>query len=88
VERLEVTLDGTPVPADRTTFEVAGVEGPADEPWWPVLASGHVRVTLGAAPDDGEHDVHLVMGTRIPYLVDPAGHAVVIVDRALATVSR
>jgi hypothetical protein len=88
VERLEVSLDGIPVPAERTTLEVNGAQGSADGPWWPVLTSGRVRVTLDAPPEDGEHRVQLVMGTRIPYLVDPAGHAVVIVDRALATVSR
>lgn len=87
VERLEISLDGAPLPAQRTALEVDAAAGSAGEPWWPVLASGRVRVALDADPAEGEHAVELVMGTRIPYLVDPAGQAVVIVDRAQAVVS-
>jgi hypothetical protein len=88
VERLEVSLDGIPVAADRTTLDVDGGADSADGPWWPVLAAGRVRVALDAPPAEGEHRVDLLIGTRIPYLVDPAGNAVVIVDRAQAVVSR
>jgi hypothetical protein len=88
VERLEVALDGIPVPAGRTTLEVDGGVDSADGPWWPVVATGRVRVALDGLPGDGEHRVDLLIGTRIPYLVDPAGNAVVIVDRAQAVVPR
>ena len=88
VERLEVSLDGVRVPAGPSALEVDGAAGPAGEPWWPVLASGRVRVALDVVPAEGEHGVELLMGTRIPYLIGPAGDAVVIVDRAQAVVSR
>jgi hypothetical protein len=94
VERLEVSLDGVPLAPEGTTltlgagtWTVPGLAG-ADGTWWPVLDTARVRVALGAVPDDGPHVVELLVGTRIPYLVDPDGHAAVIVDRARAEVAR
>jgi hypothetical protein len=94
VERLELSLDGNPLDPARTRVDVAGLQlRPAeltdhDDTWWRVPDSGRLTVELDAPPEDGEHLVELLIGTRIPYLVDPAGNAVVIVDRTRAAVHR
>jgi hypothetical protein len=92
VEQLEIRLDGEVLaPA---TLELAGVRSPvadlatADDRWWHVLDSAHVRVPLDRAPGAGRHEVELVLGSRIPYLVAPDGSAAVIADRARAEVVR
>jgi Domain of unknown function (DUF6379) len=92
VEQLEVRLDGVDLlPA---TVELDGVRSPvadlptADDRWWHVLDSARVRVPLEHAPVAGRHEVELVLGSRIPYLVSPDGSAAVIVDRARAEVVR
>jgi len=94
VERLEVALDGTSLPAERTTVELGGARcaigelAAQDQRWWSVLDAATVRVDLDAAPAPGPHAVDLLLGTRIPYLVSPTGDAAVIVDRARAQVIR
>jgi hypothetical protein len=94
VEQLAVSLDGRPLDAGRATLELGGIESTvadladADDRWWHVLDTAHVRVPLDAAPPPGVHAVELVLGTRIPYLVTPGGDAAVIVDRGRAAVSR
>jgi hypothetical protein len=94
VERLEVSLDGTVLDAARTTVELDGIRcavpdlASADDRWWQVLAAARVRIPLDTPPAPGRHEVELVIGTRIPYLVSPAGDAAVIVDRARSEVSR
>src|SRR3954447_8000561 len=92
VEVLEVRLDGEPLaPA---TVELDGVRrpvaarAPGDDRWWPVLDSARVRVPLDRAPRAGRHEVELILGSRIPYLVAPDGSAAVIADRARAEVVR
>jgi hypothetical protein len=56
VERLEVELDGTGLPADRTTLELGDVRASIgdlagrDDTWWPVLDAATVRVELDAPP--------------------------------------
>jgi hypothetical protein len=93
VEQLAVTLDGAALDLSEATLAVAGRTHRAaelaerDDAWWHVADSGRLEVALDEPPDDGPHQVAVVIGTRIPYLVDPAGNAVVIVDRAGATVS-
>ena len=92
VERLEISLDGEPL--DHATLELDGVPRPvadlatADDRWWHVLDPARVRVPLAQAPGPGRHEVELVLGSRIPYLVAPDGSAAVIADRARAEVVR
>jgi hypothetical protein len=92
VEQLEVRLDGEPL--DPATLELDGVRSPinelatADDRWWHVLDPARVRVPLERAPEAGRHEVELVLGSRIPYLVAPDGSAAVIADRARAEVVR
>ena len=92
VEHLEVRLDGSPL--EPVTLELDGVRCPvadlpaADDRWWHVLDSAHVRVPLASPPAAGRHEVEFVLGTRIPYLVAPDGSAAVIVDSARAEVVR
>jgi len=92
VEQLAVTLDGRLL--EVATVELEGVRCPvadlpaADDRWWHVLDSARVRVPLDSAPAAGRHEVGLVLGTRIPYLVSPDGSAAVIVDSARAEVVR
>ena len=94
VERLELELDGAPLPAGRATLELDGVRCPVgdlaaqDDRWWPVVDAATVRVALDSRPPAGPHSVDLLIGTRIPYLVSPSGDAAVIVDRARTTVTR
>ena len=94
VERLEVALDGNPLPADRTTLELGGARSATgeladqDQRWWSVLDAATVRVALDVPPAPGPHSVDLLLGTRIPYLVSPTGDAAVIVDRARAEIGR
>jgi uncharacterized protein DUF6379 len=94
VEQLAVALDGVDVDLRDATLELRGRSHHAreltgeDSTWWHIADAGLLRVPLDPAPADGRHDVTLTIGTRIPYLVDPAGSAVVIVDRAVAAVSR
>lgn len=90
VEQLEVRLDGVLVDPAATTVEVAGAPWPAadDGRWWPVLDAAQVHVDLVDVPAVGPHQVDVLLGTRIPYLVTPDGHAAVIVDRACAEVTR
>jgi hypothetical protein len=76
VERLEVRLDGVPV---DVTLDLDG-------DWWHVRDSARLSAELAEEPGGGQHAVELTIGTRIPYLVGPDGHAVVIVDRARAEV--
>ena len=94
VERLEVALDGTFLPADRTTVELGGARctigelAAQDQRWWSVLDAATVRVDLDVPSAPGPRVVDLLLGTRIPYLVSPAGDAAVIVDRARAEITR
>lgn len=91
VERLEVALDGVPLEA---SLELDGGRWPVtelgaqDERWWHVRDAARVTAELDGRLDDGQHVVELLIGSRIPYLVGPDDHAVVIVDRARAEVSR
>jgi len=92
VEQLEVRLDGEPL--EPATVELDGIRSPiadlatADDRWWHVLDAARVRVPLRHAPEPGRHEVELVLGSRIPYLVAPDGSAAVIADRARAEVVR
>jgi hypothetical protein len=92
VEQLEVRLDGAAV--EPVTLEVDGVRcavadlAAADDRWWHVLDSARVRVPLGGAPDAGPHEVTVILGSRIPYLVSPDGSAAVIVDSTRTEVAR
>jgi hypothetical protein len=91
VERLEVRLDDVPL---DVTLELDGGRWPVaelvrlDERWWHVRDSARLSAELPHAPGDGPHAVEVLLGTRIPYLVGPDDHAVVIVDRGRAEVSR
>ena len=79
VEAVDLVLDGTPVPADRTTFTVHGntytfdrLPGVTDDRW----EMGE-RAQLGFATDEplvpGEHDVTVVVRLRISYMPVPGG---------------
>jgi Domain of unknown function (DUF6379) len=91
VERLEVRLDDAPVDVllelDGGRWPVADL-GRQNERWWHVRDSARLSAELAGEPGDGPHTVEVLIGTRIPYLVGPDDHAVVIVDRARAELSR
>ncbi len=93
VERLDIDLDGVRLDPARTSIELDGVRVPAgslaaqDDRWWPVLDTATVRVDLDAPPAEGPHTVDVALGSRIPYLVSPAGDAAVIVDHVRAEVA-
>jgi hypothetical protein len=92
VEQLDIRLDGEAL--EHASLELAGVRcsvadlASADDRWWHVLDSARVRVPLERPPGAGRHEVELVLGSRIPYLVAPDGSAAVIADRARAEVVR
>jgi|tagenome__1003787_1003787.scaffolds.fasta_scaffold20927091_2 hypothetical protein len=94
VEQLEIRLDGEAVDPATATLDLAGVRcsvsdlAGADDRWWHVLDSARIRVPLARAPRAGRHEVELVLGSRIPYLVAPDGSAAVIADSARAEVTR
>ena len=92
VEQLEIRLDGETL--EPATVELDGVRcsladlATTDDRWWHVLDSARIRVPLERAPRAGRHEVELVLGSRIPYLVAPDGSAAVIADSARAEVTR
>jgi hypothetical protein len=93
VERLELTLDGAQLDPGRIAVEIGGLRcsvaelADQDDAWWHVADTCGISVDLGSAARPDDATVELLLGTRIPYLVSPAGDAVVIVDRATAAVS-
>jgi hypothetical protein len=93
LERLEIELDGERLDSGRVTLEVGersfalGELAEQDDAWWHVAEACRVSIALEPAARAGTSTVELVMGTRIPYLVDPGGDAVVIVDRASSAVA-
>jgi Domain of unknown function (DUF6379) len=79
VEAVDLTLDGNPVPPERTTFTVHGhtytfaeMPGVTDDRW----EMGE-RAELAFQTDEplapGEHDVAVSVGLRISYMPVPGG---------------
>jgi hypothetical protein len=79
VEAVDLVLDGTPIPADRTTFTVHGntytfdrLPRVTDDRW----EMGE-RAQLGFETDEplapGEHDVAVAVRLRISYMPVPGG---------------
>ncbi|GAA2866028.1 hypothetical protein GCM10010472_24230 [Pseudonocardia halophobica] len=72
---LDVTLDGTPVPAERIGVEVDGVRralgelGPLIDVWWYVLDPATVHVDLGGPLAHGPHELTVRLGSRVPYII-------------------
>src|SRR5919199_2956483 len=71
---LSVAVDGQVAPQDSITVEVDGVQRSLadaaqawDEPWY-VLDDLVVRVAGVRLAEGSEHEVHLTLGLRIPYL--------------------
>lgn len=75
VERMDVSVDGRPVPPDNVTISL-GPDGPflleelADltDTFWYVLDSARLHVTSPAATEPGSHEIDLGFGLYIPYL--------------------
>lgn len=75
VERIEVSVDGAPVPTDQIRFSL-GDAGPLSigdfaeltDTWWYVLDSATLTVASEKATVPGTHEVDLSMGLYIPYL--------------------
>ena len=79
VEAVDLTVDGTPVPAERTTFTVHGatygfaeLPGITDDRW----EMGE-RAVLAFETDEplapGEHDIAVSVRLRISYMPVPGG---------------
>ncbi|MGN6220929.1 MAG: C-glycoside deglycosidase beta subunit domain-containing protein [Microbacterium sp.] len=75
IERMEVRVDGQPVPEEDVTLTLAG-KGPYTLPelaahtedYWYVLDSAQLSVKSNAATQPGEHAIDLAFGLYIPYL--------------------
>ncbi|MFJ9243850.1 DUF6379 domain-containing protein [Streptomyces sp. NPDC101776] len=75
VERITVTVDGTPVPDEAITLELDST-GPLSlsvlpsltDTWWYVLDSALLTVDTATAVEPGDHEVTVVLGLYIPYL--------------------
>lgn len=93
VERLELLLDGAALDGDRIVVEIGELRcslaelADQDDAWWHVPETCAISIDLEPTARAQTSTVELLLGTRIPYLVSPAGTAVVIVDRATATVA-
>jgi hypothetical protein len=76
VERVEVLIDGAPIPRDATSLTLYGETHPLDETLlmhdvsWFVLDTANVQLEMSAPPSPGEHVVDVSIGLRIPYTMD------------------
>jgi hypothetical protein len=79
VEAVDLTLDGTPVPADRTTFTVHGntytfAELPqTTEDRWEMGERAQLAFETDQPLTPGEHDVAISVRLRISYMPVPGG---------------
>jgi hypothetical protein len=77
VEAVDLTLDGTPVPADRTTFTVHGntytfAELPqTTEDRWEMGERAQLTFETDEPLSPGEHDVAIAVRLRISYMPVP-----------------
>lgn len=75
VERIEVSVDGTPIPpvdirltlGDADPLAIADLASLTDT-WWYVLDSATLSVASPTAARPGTHEVEVSMGLHIPYL--------------------
>ncbi len=79
VEAVDLTLDGTPVPADRTTFTVHGntytfAELPqTTEDRWEMGERAQLAFETDEPLAPGDHDVAVSVRLRISYMPVPGG---------------
>ena len=79
VEAVDLTLDGTRVPADRTTFTVHGntytfAELPqTTEDRWEMGERAELAFETDEPLSPGEHDVAIAVRLRISYMPVPGG---------------
>jgi hypothetical protein len=81
VEAVDLTLDGTPVPPERTTFtvhgntytlaEMPGITGDR----WEMGERAELAFETGEPLASGEHDVAVRVRLRISYMPVPGGGA-------------
>jgi len=75
VERIDVKVDGQPVPISDVSFSL-GAHGPYSfeelaeltDTYWYVLDSARLRVTSEPATTPGSHEISVGFGLYIPYL--------------------
>ncbi|WP_432990218.1 C-glycoside deglycosidase beta subunit domain-containing protein [Dactylosporangium sp. CA-233914] len=90
IERIEITVDGAPVPQDAVWFSIP-TSGPhrfselatLTDVWWYVLDSAELTVEHPVAAQPGTHEVSVAMGLHIPYL-PVAGKPLVNLDKCTA----
>ncbi|MGD6741762.1 C-glycoside deglycosidase beta subunit domain-containing protein [Streptomyces sp. BH106] len=79
VEAVDLTLDGTPVPAARTTFTVHGNTYTFDrmpqvtDDRWEMGERAQLAFETDQPLDDGEHTVTVAVRLRISYMPVPGG---------------
>jgi hypothetical protein len=89
VATLELTVDGETVPSNEIVFAVNGNEYSLDElanrwdEYWFVLDAATLRVRRPLVRAGEPVDVHVRLGTRIPYLpIGPTQSVVYVTDRS------
>jgi hypothetical protein len=89
VATLELTVDGETVPSNEIVFAVNGNEYSLDElanrwdEYWFVLDAATLRVRRSLVRACEPVDVHVRLGTRIPYLpIGPTQSVVYVTDRS------
>lgn len=79
VEAVDLTLDGAPVPAERTTFTVHGATYTFDrlpqvlDDRWEMGERAELAFETEQPLADGEHDVVVAVRLRISYMPVPGG---------------
>jgi hypothetical protein len=79
VEAVDLVLDGTPIPADRTTFTVHGNTYTFDQlprtrdDRWEMGERARLAFETAEPLSPGEHDVAVAVRLRISYMPVPGG---------------
>lgn len=79
VEAVDLTLDGTPIPADRTTFTVHGATYSfADLPTtvddrWEMGEPADLGFETDRPVEPGDHEVAVAVRLRVSYMPVPSG---------------
>lgn len=79
IDRFGVSVDGEDESAERVTFGINGKDfyveqlGQLSSEFWELLEPAHIRVWRPGGLAPGEHDVHVMLYLRVPYLPLPGG---------------